>query len=177
VGLLKPSLTSDDSERGSRSLYVSHVADLSAWDTVFAADPGLSVNAVFIATEEKPKLESVQGLATNLITHGVFQMSAWGQGCEFVHDVWDEEDVWLDVQRQERGEPSLDSYVNTTWHNDESLQEALEFFWKFAFPMTGKTWGPTYLALAVGSEALARQLDEAVVALQVPLSGAPSVDG
>ena len=148
----------DDPDYGRRELFLAHVAQLSEWPLALGERP---INALFIATERMPEADDVSALADHVISRGVFYVSCWGEGCEFVHDLFDEEDLRLHppVEGQKY------AVVMTTWHDDESLAEALEFFWIAACPDDGKEWGPNYLALSVGSDALHASLRAAADAL------------
>lgn len=62
---------------------------------------------------------------------------AWGRGSERFHDVVDEVLVVDDLgERRFSGSKSGD-VVMTTWHEGESLAEALEFFTTLAVPTEG----------------------------------------
>jgi hypothetical protein len=69
--------------------------------------------------------------AARLLKMGLAYLCAWGPDCERVHDIFDEEDLARDL----RGD--LHDMVMTTWHRDESLEEALWFFVHSAFPADG----------------------------------------
>jgi hypothetical protein len=152
--------TADEEDFGQRVLYLAHVADLAEWPDFLAADGALPVNALFLATEDAPKQEHVVALAEQLVRRGLFWVSTWGAECERIHDLFDEVDVTVDVELQEQGF-DVDTVVISTWHNKDSLEEALEFFWTAAFPDEGKTYGPTFVALAVGSESFRAEVEQA----------------
>jgi hypothetical protein len=81
-----------------------HFAVFLAWD------------ATSIATEE------ISRLAALLHNRGLAYLCAFGPDCERVHDIFDEVELELDGTRPR------DSVIMTTWHNDESLEDALWFF-------------------------------------------------
>ncbi|BEP14407.1 hypothetical protein acdb102_27180 [Acidothermaceae bacterium B102] len=149
----------DDPDLGRRRLYLAHIDRLASWRS--AIDP-MPVNAIFLATSEAPEIDNVAALAEQLIEGGVFYVSCWGPGCERVHDVFDEVDVQLDIQH---GSQPSRGVVTTSWHDDETLQEALAFFWTTAVAAPGMRWGPTHLALSVGSADLHDSLTAAVARL------------
>lgn len=120
------------------------------------------LSSPFIATEEEPDQADVTALAEHVTKGGVFYVSCWGAGCERVHDLFDAADVGLDV---EAGRPPGEVVVMTTWHDSDPLADALEFFWMAAAPAEGKAWGPTYLALSVGSTKIHELLADAAGAL------------
>jgi hypothetical protein len=71
-----------------------------------------------------------------LLQAGCVYFCAWGADCERVHDVFDGE--CLDV----------DPVTMTTWHSEDSLDEALWFFLRTAFPDDGY-WDTTRSGLAI----------------------------
>ena len=74
--------------------------------------------ACLVAIEVRPiSLDHVERLCRRLLELGCVWFSAWGTECERVHDIMD----YVVVER-DRGD------VITTWHADESLDEAMEFF-------------------------------------------------
>jgi hypothetical protein len=74
----------------------------------------------------------IEGIATQLLEAGLVYMCAWGPECERLHDIFDEADVVRGLDGNASAEPS-DDVVMTTWHKDESLKEALQFFVHSAF--------------------------------------------
>jgi hypothetical protein len=98
----------------------------------------------------------IADLANWCITHGLFSMSAWGPGCERVHDLFDEVDVIISIDNPvERGDSGD---VMTTWHNGETLSEAVEFFWTSSFAARDRIWGPRHIVLVFGSQAWADEV-------------------
>ena len=71
-----------------------------------------------------------------LIRAGCVYFCAWGGDCERVHDVFDGECL------------NIDPVIMTTWHSDDSLDEALWFFLRSAFPDDGYA-ATTQSALAI----------------------------
>jgi hypothetical protein len=55
-----------------------------------------------------------------LVERGLVYFCAWGSNCEDVHDAVDK----CDIERMPET-PDADYIVMTTWHDDESLEEAL----------------------------------------------------
>ena len=70
-------------------------------------------------------------------------MSVWGPECEWIHDLFDFEDI--EVHAPAQGYP----VVMSTWHADEPLNEAMTVFFS-AFPDEGKPAGPARILLNVG---------------------------
>ena len=67
-----------------------------------------------------------------LVERGLVYFCAWGNNCEAVHDAVDR----CDIERMPETRDA-DYIVMTTWHDDESLAEALWFFKVCALPNEG----------------------------------------
>lgn len=76
------------------------------------------------------------GFARKLLQAGCVYFCAWGPDCERVHDIFDE--MCFEVA----------PVIMTTWHSDESLDEALWFFLKGAVP-DDRYGEPTVSALTI----------------------------
>jgi hypothetical protein len=72
-------------------------------------------------------------VATQLLSRGLVYLCAWGPDCERVHDIFDEAIVGRELEGTAPSEV-FDGTVMTTWHSNESLEEALWFFVHSAFP-------------------------------------------
>ena len=57
---------------------------------------------------------------TQLVDRGLIYFCAWGENCESVHDAVDH----CDINRLQK----VDHIIMTTWHKDETLEEAMSFF-------------------------------------------------
>jgi hypothetical protein len=55
-----------------------------------------------------------------LVDCGLIYFCAWGENCESVHDAVDH----CDIHRLQK----VDHIIMTTWHKDETLEEAMFFF-------------------------------------------------
>lgn len=64
-----------------------------------------------------------------LVDRGLAYFCCWGQGCEETHDAVD----WCAQDRESQMAPPT-HILMTTWHDNESLEEALWFFKNVAFP-------------------------------------------
>lgn len=80
----------------------------------------------FVAADATAVDESVLAeFSRKLLRAGCVYFCAWGRDCERVHDVFDSECV------------DAEPVIMTTWHAQESLDEALWFFVSAAFPDDG----------------------------------------
>jgi hypothetical protein len=68
------------------------------------------------------------GFCSNLLRLGCAYLCAWGPDCKRLHDIMDSEAVGSDPPRTDLG------CVMTTWHANESLPDALDFFLSSAYP-------------------------------------------
>jgi hypothetical protein len=71
-----------------------------------------------------------------LLSAGCVYFCVWGSGCERLHDIIDEESF------------TPDQVIMTSWHSDESLDEALSFFIRHSRPDDAYL-GSTKNALAI----------------------------
>jgi hypothetical protein len=142
-------------EDGRQVVLTAHLSCLESWREL-ASDPGWEqINegfALFLAADASDvPVDVIAAFAEWASEHGMFWFSSWGPDCERVHDVVDEVDVG-------DGVPEGKPIVMTTWHDDESLDEALFLFW-WAFPSEGKRGGPFRVAVTVGEPRWAEAVD------------------
>jgi hypothetical protein len=70
--------------------------------------------------------QAIATFASEALAAGCVYACAWGPGCELVHDTFD--------ARFNEIEYSGGPVVMTTWHEDESLEQALTFLMRDAWP-------------------------------------------
>ena len=63
-----------------------------------------------------------------LIEEGLAYLCSWGPDCSRVHDIFDEASVQIEI------ETGNDRLIMTTWHEDDTLDEALWFLVYCAVP-------------------------------------------
>ena len=79
-------------------------------------EPRVAPFVLFVAADATRLVEGqVRRFAAQAIASGCGYVCAWGDGCELVHDVFDQEAI------------AVDRFVTSTWHADESLAEGLWF--------------------------------------------------
>jgi hypothetical protein len=89
----------------------------------------------------------ISALAEKLLNAGCVYFCCWGPDCERVHDIVD------DVIVDKGVTPISWGHVMTTWHSNDSLQEAVEFFlWLAAPNTTHAAHCASALALRVGND-------------------------
>ena len=137
-------------DRALYSLFVGEPLEIpsaiESRDTHFAA---------FLAWDARnTDTANIAALARALFARGVAYVCAWGPGCERVHDIFDEVELELEGQRPP------ESVVMTTWHNDESLEEALWFFVYSSYPDPAYEHScTTGIAAVIGREDWAIRVD------------------
>lgn len=80
---------------------------------------------------------SIVAFAASALNAGMVYCCAWGKGCERFHDIVDECVSEDSLGARRFAGPSENDLVMTTWHDDESLEEALHFFVYCAVPTDG----------------------------------------
>jgi len=70
--------------------------------------------------------------------------SVWGPDCERFHEVVDAVIVEDDLGKRLFVGPNANDAVMTTWHADDTLAEALDYFAILACPTDGFTVGSDY---------------------------------
>ena len=88
---------------------------------------------LFLAWDSRSvPVEVLAGFAEKALAQGTVYICAWGPDCERVHDIFDE--AIVEQQLRSNSEEYISSDVMTTWHSDETLEDALEFFLTAAEP-------------------------------------------
>lgn len=67
-------------------------------------------------------MKTLGRFAQKAIDKGVAYICTWGEGCERMHDIFDETVVWQEVSKNKEI-----PCIVTTWHTNDSLDEALWF--------------------------------------------------
>ena len=100
--------------------------------------------------------ETMAEFARCALKRGMVYFCAWGKGCERFHDIVDEVMV---VAESSGPEETSEDVVMTTWHKDQSLEEALDFLATCACPTDGlmreANTGWCCVWVQTGSESLA----------------------
>ena len=103
---------------------------------------------LFIAMDARlMSVDEISNIANWALDQGAVYVCVWGPDCEQVHDIIDE------VLVDRNPDPTDEDVIMTTWHDDETLEEALWFAVNSAFPAGAYTETcKTLVAVAVGSE-------------------------
>jgi hypothetical protein len=132
----------------------------SEFVTAFAALEQVSLpsahTVLFIAADARGvHTETIARVAERCLASGLVYVCVWGPDCERVHDIFDEVHVG-----DGSSEPSFT--LMSTWHSDESLEEAIWFFINSAFPLDTEIETTSYVAVTVGSADWAATVERAL---------------
>jgi len=95
----------------------------------FAFDVPSKRFRLFVAADTtNVNTQAISDFALPALERGMVYFCSWGPGCERFHDIVDEVIVGDDLSEQEFSGPSTDDVIMTTWHDDETLEEALDYF-------------------------------------------------
>ena len=114
--------------KGQRDLLLLHVPQPA--DLTCVVVPGSRYFVSFLAWNSADvSAEELSRVARLLLDAGCVYFSCWGEGCERLHDIIDDEYAvdGLSVNDDE-------STIMTTWHEDETLEEAAWFVAHGAHP-------------------------------------------
>lgn len=119
---------------------------------------------LFVAADvTRLSANALADFARSALRSGMVLFCAWGHGCEKFHDIVDE--VIADDYAGERNfaGPTAKDAVMTTWHDDETLEEALHYFITLALPTEGLMPNSNYrMAICVGNSAWAAKAKQAL---------------
>jgi hypothetical protein len=88
--------------------------------------------------------DAVSRVAAGVLDAGIVVISVWGQDCERGHDIFDDE--YVGDGTVERALPLI-----TTWHADETLEDAVEFFALNGSGLAQESLPVSQLSVAVGN--------------------------
>jgi hypothetical protein len=99
-----------------------YVADLNDFEALKNLDFPARPLTLFVAADtRKISVDEIGQLAEMVLKQGLRYLCAWGPDCKRVHDIFDE--IYIGP-----GDNPYNFDLMTTWHDDESLGEALWFF-------------------------------------------------
>ena len=109
---------------------------------------------LFVAADvTRANTQAVSDFAFAALKRGMVYFCSWGPGCERFHDIVDEVMIGDDLTEQQFSGPSTSDVVMTTWHDDETLEEALEYLVTCAVPSDGFTPDSDYrLVISVANQ-------------------------
>lgn len=142
-------------EEGDERYWVLYLEDLDEWPDDLAAIGGrfrlfLAIDASGISDQ------AIEAAAREALKQGAVYVCVWGPDCELTHDTFDH-------VANEAGLSSEKAVIMTTWHADESLADAVEFFLRSTIPDESYADGCNdWLVVAVGRREWSEQLSQLV---------------
>jgi hypothetical protein len=108
---------------------------------------------LFVAADLRTiSTDEIADFARNALSSGMVYICAWGPDCERLHDVVDEIVVADEIGERRFVGPTESDTIMTTWHNGETLDDALEFFLQCSRPTEGFAVDSEYwLALSLSN--------------------------
>ncbi len=131
-------------------LFSEFVADFSALDQVQL--PSSQTVLLIVADASGIPADVIARVAERLLASGLIWVCVWGPDCQRVHDHFDLVHVGDGAT-----EPSFS--LMSTWHEDETLEDAIWFFTQCAFPLDHEIPTTSYLAVTVGNPEWAETVD------------------
>jgi hypothetical protein len=131
-----PQRIDTDSQR--RVFFGLSVSSLAQWPDSLSL--GFDFFAVLVVADGTTETtEELGEWARRALAQGLVYSCSWGPGCETVHDVVD----WEELARHNYD--TTGPIVMTTWHEGETLDEAMNFFMVSAvpdkpFPLDSTAW-------------------------------------
>lgn len=93
---------------------------------------------LFVAADVRAtSTDILSEFALPALNEGMVYFCSWGPGCERFHDIVDELVVEDSLREPKFSGPGRNDAIMTTWHESETLEEALEFFRTCAVPTNG----------------------------------------
>ena len=76
----------------------------------------------------KELVGDLDNIPQHLIEEGLVYVCTWGEDCNRIHDIFDEVVIQMEIESKK------EIPIMTTWHADETIDEALWFFLFTAIP-------------------------------------------
>lgn len=137
----------------NRPVYFASVPDFASLSDIEL--PSANSVILLLADANGVDPEPIYSAASRLIERGAIYVCTWGTDCERVHDIFDEADVG-------DGTNDSDEFIMTTWHADDSLDEAVDFFLTCAFPLDQHLDTCSWAAITIGDYASPSSVEETI---------------
>jgi hypothetical protein len=117
---------------------------------------------LFVAADiTEVSTQTVSDFALAALNQGMVYLCSWGPDCERFHDIVDEVLVEDNIGQQKFARPNSSDVIMTTWHANDSLEDAIDFFATLAVPTDG--FAPdsdSRLVVCVANQQWAAQADK-----------------
>ncbi len=114
---------------------------------------------LFIVNNNEVFVDQYGKKAKELINSGLAYLCAWGVDCEKIHDVIDEVDVMMGIDKKIESDDK--NVIMTNWHHNETIKEALYYFLNTTAP-TEKYYSEckNSLVLVIGDSSESNNIQE-----------------
>lgn len=129
---------------------------------------------MFVAADvTRESTEAMSKFAYSALKTGMVYFCAWGPGCERFHDIVDGVVVADDIgERLFVGKNPSDT-IMTTWHDDEPIDEALDFFVNFTCPAGFERNSNFWLAVCLNNGEWAAEIQRRLELASLPVGDWP----
>jgi hypothetical protein len=115
-----------------------HIAELTSLRWPLSLEiPSKRFRLLVAADMTDIPVDLIREFAHAALERGMVYFCAWGPGCERFHDILDELVVADDIGERQFAGPNDQDTIMTAWHDDETLDEALDFFVNMSHPTDG----------------------------------------
>jgi hypothetical protein len=115
------------------------------------------LTALIVCDSDQFSVDEISNFAKALLEKGAVYLCFWGKGCERFHDMVDE--VEVEMETLGKSCPARhDGTLMTTWHNDESLDQALWFLLSCAWPLDNEIESCSTVDITIGNESWANSV-------------------
>jgi hypothetical protein len=134
-----------------------HVTELASLRWPFALHIPSRRFRLFVAADVTSTTASIIAeFAHAALTSGMVYFCAWGPDCSRFHDIVDEVVVADDIGKRLFAGPNEQDTIMTTWHENEALDDALDFFVNCSHPTNGfEAASDFWFAMSVANSAWA----------------------
>ena len=114
--------------------------------------PSRRFRLLVVADMTEVSTDIISQFAYAALKSGMVYFCAWGPGCERFHDIVDEVCVEDDLGARLFVGPNSHDVMMTTWHDDDTLDEAVEYLTNSTYPTDGFAEGSEYwIAICVNN--------------------------
>jgi hypothetical protein len=124
---------------------------------------------LFVAADvSEVSANALADFARAALCSGMVYFCAWGRDCEKFHDIVDEVIAHDYAGERKFAGPTAMDTVMTTWHENETREEALDFFTASAIPTEGLMPNSDYrLAICLSNPAWARKAKQSLASAEL----------
>lgn len=117
----------------------------------------IGITALIACDSDQFSVDEISDFTKVLLEKGAVYLCFWGKGSERFHDIVDE--VEVEMETFEKPCPARhNGTLMTTWHEKESLDEALWFLLSCAWPLDNEIESCSTVVITIGNESWASSI-------------------